>query len=250
MNNMNKTQIKIVSFDNLFLNANMYKQNNYSRKWVIIVHGIKRNGEYMESYTLNFYKRDFNVIAPDCRGHGKSEGKYAGMGWHDRLDVIKFIEKIIEMDRESEIILFGISMGGASVLSASGENLPQNVKCIISDCSFSDVYKIAKSKVKSVSPLFVFTVLPIANLASRIKNGYFLSDAKPINQVKKSKTPILFIHGDEDKLIPVAMAYELYEACASEKDILIIKGAAHAFSSISDPKNYWLKIDNFINKYL
>ena len=249
MINMNKSQIKITSFDNLFISANVYKQNDYSKKWAIIVHGIKRNGDYMESYVYNFYKRGFNVVAPDCRGHGKSEGKYIGMGWHDRLDVIKFIEKIIEMDKESQIVLFGVSMGGATVLCTSGENLPKNVKCIISDCSYTDAYKIAKINIKSVNSLFA-PFAPILNLAIRVRGGYFLSDAKPINQVKKSKTPTLFIHSDGDKLIPVKMAYELYDACASEKDILIIKGADHALSSVIDSKNYWTKVHEFINKYI
>ena len=248
--NFKKIELKIKSFDNLTLNSYMYKQQVYSKKWIIIVHGYKCYSAFMESYVRNFYRLGFNIITPDCRGHGASEGKYIGMGWHDRLDVINFINNIIHMDQQSEIALFGVSMGGASVLCASGEALPENVKCIISDCSYSDAYKIAKSKIKKINSLFVYPIAPIVNLISKIKHGYFLSDAKPIKQVKKSKTPILIIHGDEDKLIPVKMAYDLYKATGCEKDIFIAKGAGHGYSYIVDPIGYWKKIMEFTHKYI
>jgi len=128
--------------------------------------------------------------------------------------------------------------------------LPQNVKCIISDCSYSDAYKIAKIKIKKINPLFVYPAAPLINLVSKIKHGYFLSDAKPIKQVKKSKTPILFIHSDEDKLIPIKMAYDLYKATNCEKDIFIVKGAGHGHSSIVDPIGYWKKVKEFTDKYI
>ncbi len=247
---INKLQIKIKSFDNLSLNAHLYKQKSYTKKWVIIVHGYKCNADFMESYIINFFKLKFNIIAPDCRGHGLSEGNYIGMGWHDRLDIINFINEIIKIDKECEITLFGVSMGGATVLCTLSETLPKNIKCIISDCAYSDAYKIAKNKIKKINSLIVFPVAQIVNFVSKIKNGYFLTDAKPIKQVKKSKIPILFIHSDDDKLIPIKMCYDLYEACLSEKDLFIVKGAGHGYSSIVDPIGYWKKIKMFTDKYL
>lgn len=248
--NLEKSQLKIKSFDNLTLNSYMYKQQDYSKKWVIIVHGYKCDSAFMESYIRNFYKLGFNIIAPDCRGHGSSEGKYIGLGWHDRLDVINYIYKIIDIDSKAEIVLFGVSMGGATVLCASGEILPKNVKCVISDCAYSDAYKIAKKKIQKKSSFFVYPLAPIVNLASKLQNGYFLTDAKPIKQVKKSKTPTLFIHSDEDKLIPVKMVYDLYKAARPEKDIFIVNGAGHGYSSIVNPTGYWGKIKEFTHKYI
>ncbi len=250
MKSINKIQLKITSFDGLTLNAYMYEQKIYSKKWVIIVHGYNCYSDFMESYTRHFYSNNFNVIAPDCRGHGESEGNYIGMGWHDRLDVISWINKIIEKDPNSEIVLFGISMGAASILSATGENLPRNLKCAISDCSYSDGYKIIKNQIKSSSILPIFPFATIANIITKFRSGYFISDAKPINQVKKSKTPTLFIHSDQDKLIPFEMAYDLYENASCVKDMLIIKDAGHGYSSIVEPNLYWKKIEQFTNKYL
>ena len=89
-----------------------------------------------------FYWEDlnYNILMPNNRGHGKSEGNYIGFGWHDRLDYIEWIDYIINRSgKDSKILLHGISMGAATVLMTSGEDLPENVKAIVSDCAYTSV---------------------------------------------------------------------------------------------------------------
>ena len=95
-----------------------------------------------------------------------------------------------------------------------------------------------------------FPILNIANLMVKIKSGYFLNDASPIEAVKEAKVPIMFIHGDDDKFVPFYMLDELYEACSSEKQKLVIHGASHAHSEDENPEKYWKEVDAFINKYI
>ena len=83
---------------------------------------------------MKFYNQGYNVILPHMRGHGESEGAYIGMGYHDRKDIIKWVEYIISQDSLAEILIYGVSMGGAATMMVSGENLPDNVKCFIEDC--------------------------------------------------------------------------------------------------------------------
>ena len=90
----------------------------------------------------------------------------------------------------------------------------------------------------------------VSSLVAKIKAGYFLGDASAIKQVKNSKTPILFIHGDEDDFVPYYMMDELYDATNSEKEKLTIKNAGHAKASEIDPETYWTTVSNFINKYI
>ena len=81
----------------------------------------------------------FTVLMPGLRGHGESTGHYIGMGWHNRLDMLRWIDEIVRDDPEAEIVLFGISMGGATVMMTSGEALPPNVKVIVEDCGYTSV---------------------------------------------------------------------------------------------------------------
>ena len=68
----------------------------------------------MSNYGKKFYDMGYNVLIPDLRGHGMSEGDYIGMGWDERLDIIDLINYIIDVDKDSEIVLFGVSMGGCN----------------------------------------------------------------------------------------------------------------------------------------
>ena len=92
--------------------------------------------------------------------------------------------------------------------------------------------------------------MQLSNIVTKIKAGYSLEDASAIEQVKNSKTPILFIHGDKDDFVPYSMMDELYNATSSDKEKLIIEGAGHDHSYLVNPKLYWTSINTFLNKYV
>ncbi|WP_294349434.1 alpha/beta hydrolase [uncultured Clostridium sp.] len=240
---------EIESFDNLKLHG--YKINNEnSNVWVITVHGYMGSGAKMASYAENFYNIGYNVLVPDLRGHGKSEGDYIGMGWNDRKDILRWIDLILKENNNAKIILHGVSMGGATVMMTSGEKLPENVKCIIEDCGYSSVVDEFEDKLKNIFNLPKTPILQAADLVSRVRAGYWFSDASSVNQLKKAKVPILFIHGDKDDFVPYDMLDKVYNAADVEKEKLVVEGAEHAKSAYVNPELYWNTISNFINKHL
>lgn len=240
---------EIESFDNLKLHG--YKINNEnSNVWVITVHGYMGSGAKMASYAENFYNMGYNVLVPDLRGHGKSEGDYIGMGWNDRKDILRWIDLILKENNNAKIILHGVSMGGATDMMTSGEKLPENVKCIIEDCGYSSVVDEFEDKLKNIFNLPKTPILQAADLVSRVRAGYWFSDASSVNQLKKAKVPILFIHGDKDDFVPYDMLDKVYNAADVEKEKLVVEGAEHAKSAYVNPELYWNTISNFINKHL
>lgn len=70
--------------------------------------------------------------------------------------------------------------------------------------------------------------------------------ASALEQVKKSKTPILFIHGDANDFVPEYMCEELYNAANCIKDKLIIHDAGHIESKFKETETYYNKIFEFI----
>ena len=244
-----KSSVYINSFDNLRLHAYEIKESN-SNKWAITVHGYTANAEYMSSIAYKYYTLGYNLIVPDLRGHGKSEGHYIGMGWHDRLDIIKWIEYILNKDENAQILLHGISMGAATVMMVSGEELPKNVKVINEDCGYTGAKEQLAYKLKNMFKLPSFPLLNICSIITKIKAKYFISEASAIDQIKKSKTPILFIHGDKDKFVPFYMLEELYNGCNAYKDKLIINNAGHAKCEKVDSDLYWDKVITFISKFI
>ena len=251
----NYTDETLTSFDNLNLHAYKVLNQNDSNKWVITVHintftCITMNSNNMSSYAKNYYDIGYNVLIPDLRSHGLSEGDYIGMGWDDRLDIIDWINTILEYNPNAEIVLHGVSMGAATVSMVSGEDLPSNVKAIVADCGYTSVWDEFAYQLDDLFSLPEFPILNVSSLVAKVRAGYFLGEASTLKQVAKSKTPILFIHGDEDDFVPYYMMEELYNATSSEKEMLTIKNAGHAKASEVDPETYWTTVSNFTSKYI
>ncbi len=244
-------EVNITSDDGLNLVGYYLPAVVPSGKTAILAHGYSAQGTYMGSYAKIYYDMGYNVLLPDDRGHGKSDGNYIGFGWADRKDYIKWINYIIDsVGRDSQIILHGVSMGGATVLMTSGENIPDNVKAIVSDCAYTSVWDELEYQIKRMYNLPAFPILNTTSFLSKIKAGYSFEEASALKQVKSSKTPTLFIHGDADKFVPFNMVNELYQACSSEKDIFIVPGAGHGDAYNTDTAGYKNKVREFVNKYI
>lgn len=246
------TGLKTTGYKNTLLfaecikNDKYNKDNNINNKWVIILHGYGSKGANMYSAGRIFYNKGFNILIPDLRGHGLSGADYVGMGWHDRFDVISWINEIIKIDKDAKITIYGVSMGASTALMTSGESLPSNIKCIISDSAYTTAYEVLKHQLKKMDKVPVTLFLDTINNMCKIKNGYFLKDANTIKQVSNSKTPILFIHGSNDNIVPSKMVYDIYNHTNSKKQILVLKNTGHTMSSICNKKTYWQKIFKFI----
>ncbi|WP_195989725.1 alpha/beta hydrolase [Clostridium sp. D53t1_180928_C8] len=250
LNKSNYIDEYITSSDNLKLHSYKIKNEVSSNKWVITVHGYTSEGLNMSTYAKKYYDMGYNILIPDLRAHGLSDGDYIGMGWDDRLDIISWINIILNENPDAEIILHGVSMGAATVTMTSGEALPSNIKAIIADCGYTSVWDQFSYQLDDLFSLPEFPIMHVSSLVAKIRAGYSLGEASSIEQVKKSKTPILYIHGDQDDFVPYFMMEELYNSTNSEKEMLTIKGAGHAKSSEVDPETYWTTITNFTNKYI
>lgn len=250
LNSISKKEINIQSNDKLQLFASEFKLSNESNKWIILVHGYTSEQSSIYDIARYYSDKGYNVLTPDLRAHGLSEGKYVGMGWLDRNDLLLWIDYLLKNYRNSEIILHGVSMGAATVMMASGENLPTNVKLIVEDCGYTSVWDIFSFKLKLRFNLSTFPVLNAASFITNVRAGYNYKEASSIDQIKKSVTPILFIHGNADEFVPVNMAYKLYDNANINKELIIVDGAGHAESRLADEELYYGSIFSFIDKYL
>ncbi len=248
----NGTDKYIVSYDGLTLHGHFAENPDADGKYAIVCHGYTGNATNMNSYAKGIYSMGFSVLCPNARAHGKSEGELIGMGYLERRDIIAWINEIIKNYPRAQILLFGVSMGGATVLFTSGEaDLPSNVKAIVSDCAFSSVYDEVGNVIKRyASFLPSFPIVDSGSVVCELKGGYSFRDASCVEAVKRSSTPTLFIHGSKDTFVPFYMLDILYENAACEKEKLVVNGAGHGASRKTDPDLYWATVENFIeNKF-
>ena len=219
--------------------------------WVLLLHGYTGQKEEMYPLARWYQQQGFHVIVPDMRCQGESEGDFIGMGYTDSEDNMLWIREILRQDPEAKIILHGQSMGAACALIMSGrEDLPENVAAVISDSAYTDAYSMFCNRFHTWFHLPPALVVPAANLFLQLRGGYDLHNASALEAVKKSNIPTLFIHGEEEKMVPSGMAYELYEAKSGDKELLMVPGAGHTQAVDIAPEEYFTAIEELIGGML
>ena len=205
----------------------------------IFFHGYRANGVRDGSGAFEVSgEAGFNLLIVDQRSSGNSEGNVITFGVKEKLDVLSWIDYVINrFGKEVKIILAGISMGASTVLMASELDLPENVKCITADCGYSSQTEII-NKVGKEMKMPIKLLFPFLKLGAFIYGGFNIDSRTPLDAVKNAKVPIFFIHGDCDTFVPCHMCDELYDACTSPKRKLIVKNAAHGVSFFVDNNSY------------
>lgn len=238
--------------ENHALKAYFLPAENDSKKFVFLSHGYRSNARDEFGRFAKFYHDNgVNVFMVDHQAAGQSEGGLITFGQREARDGLGWLGFMIDtFGDDIEIFLHGISMGCATVTAMTGnDTLPENVKFTVADCGYTSMLDEFKSNLdKAHVP--AFPLLNAVSVIHRAATGMSIKEGAPIDMVKNAKVPVLFIHGATDDFVPTTMVFELYEACTSEKDLLIVDDAEHAESYKKDPASYEAKVKEFMDKYL
>ncbi len=234
------------SFDGLELKAKKFSPAENSNRWAVLIHGYGRDGTFAYDYAEEYLKRGWNVLIPDLRAAGESEGKFITMGALESQDVLNWTEKI---PADSKIILHGVSMGAATALMTAALE-PKNLVAVVEDCGYTSAYEMFTAQLEKIFGLPEYPVMPCADIVCKFKTSIKISDAAPIDSVEKIKVPVLFIHGDADGLVPFEMMEKLFDACAAPKEKFVVEGAGHADAKRKNPAAYFDKVFEFLEDKL
>ena len=241
------TPVEIVNKSGLKLYGRYRMRPEATHRWIISVHGYRDDHRFMLPYVMRFYEGGFNVFTQDNRAHGMSDGDYISMGWLDKDDVYEWIDCIRRMDPDAEVIVHGVSMGGATTMMLSGLNHPAVIG-YVEDCGYTSTWDMFKVVMNRDYHLPTFPIMDLTNLMSRLKLGFDFKKSSSLAQIRKCVKPILFMHGEKDDYIPVEMCHTLYENYGGEKDLYITPDAGHAESMDYDPDTYFSTIFEFISR--
>ena len=241
--------VSIPNSEGRHINALLYKQDNDNSKYAIVVHGYRASVKSVSYLAKRYFEAGYNVLIPYLRAHLGSDYDYCTMGWRERFDIIDWINYIDSTATNAKIVLHGVSMGAATVMMTTGESLPSCVICAIEDCGYTSVYDAYSFKIPKMMHIPAFPSIDIFRRAIKKRVGFDIKEASALEQVKRSHTPTLFIHGNDDTVVPVSMAHELYLAASCEKELMVCKHANHEMSALLYPNKYWGKVWSFIEKY-
>ena len=240
-----------MSEDGLKLHAYLFPaEEGVGKKFLLGIHGYRSYSRPEFGPYIEFYRSlGYTLLLPDDRAHAPSEGNYIGFGVLDRLDCVGWANYIVEKyGEDTEIILHGVSMGAATVLAASGENLPAQVKGIVADCGYTSAEAIIKHHFKNSMHLPIWPIYPLCEKICEKRAGFNFHTHTPIQQLEKAKVPMLFVQGGQDKMVPAYMVKELYNACPTEKELLVVEEAGHGESIAFEPDQYHALICWLVNR--
>ncbi len=240
--------VEITSFDGIRLVGHYFKAKA-PKRIVIAMHGWRSAWNYDYSLLSNFFEKSgCSVLYPEQRGQNASGGDYMGFGILERHDCLEWVKYIAENEsKDIPIYLFGVSMGAATVMMTSNLELPSNVVGIIADCGYTSPKDIWRHVVQNNLRV------PYGFISGKVDKTYKKYTSRECNYsctdaLSETKIPVMFIHGTDDKFVPVEMTYRNYMACASKKELLIVPGAGHGRSYAVDTERYEKRVREFFKK--
>lgn len=248
-------QVTIQSRDGLKLAGRFY-QGLEGRPLIILMHGYRSTAARDCAGAFRIaHQQGYNILLVDQRAHGSSEGETVSMGILERYDCLRWIAYAVNRFAEKDIILMGVSMGASTVLMTSGHPLPSQIKGIIADCGYSDVREIM-TKISCRVKLPFHLKMPGELAYQLTKIGAFLfgrfnpEDTSPKTAVQKCELPMLIIHGEKDRLVPVYMAHDNFSGCNENSELFLVPEADHIMSYYVDTEGYTKRVTAFIEKCL
>ena len=251
-----KYKVKLVG--NIYY-ANPDKDGNpTSNKWVYLVHGSQMNGQAIADALGQMYlDQGYNVLAPDSRGYGNSEGSVA-MGYVESLDVWDWLTYLNNTygSKCKKVIIHGVSLGGATTIFASGLEVngktlkDQKVIGLVEDCGYTsltgiieEMLKSTKSSSELTSNKLVAKILGVIKQddLSSLSNESLTESAikklliekigvgltednfdqyqNALNSLNMCNLPLLIVHGTKDSMVSFENSTEIYNTAINNSKI-------------------------------
>ncbi len=239
--------VELQTFDGLTLRGRFYEFSP-DAPIEIMMHGYRGNMERdLSGGIFRALNIGHSVLVYNHRGSGNSDGNTLTFGINESRDCRCWIDYVLKkINPDAKIILSGVSMGAATAMITSGfDDLPQNIIGIVADCGYTSAKDIIKKVIVDMK-LPPNLLYPFVRLGARIFGGFNIDEFSPNEQVKKSKIPTIFVHGDADDFVPREMTERNYKDCSSDKkELYIVKEAAHGLAYAVAKDDYLEKLTEF-----
>ena len=208
-------RIETETSDGLKVSAWRFKEKE-PKGIVIVLHGMHgQNASSLLDFGYFFKEANYETFCLDMRAHGYSEGKRIGFGYTEVKDVNALLNWIKEKPnyKDKKIILYGISMGGATAINTAAEREDANMVISVSAHGSFESTFLDYMRKENIPELIINMFKPSIRLVLLGKYRVNPVSNSPIKKIIKIKnTPVLLIHGDKDEQVLVHQAYNLKQA--------------------------------------
>jgi hypothetical protein len=216
------------------------------KKFVVISHGYTYSHHGSIKYAKMMMNLGYNIIMYDHRFHGASGGKNSTLGYFEKDDLKQVIDHIFNTyGQDIYLGTYGESMGSSTCLLEQAED--ERVRFVISDAGFSRLKPlISREIMKKKLPVSLF--YGIANVFVWLMTHANLNKVNPIEAIKDSTIPMLFVHGKQDDFIPYQDSIDMYKSYQGPKQLFLADYKAfHARSYYFNQEKYNHVLKEFID---
>lgn len=223
-----------------------------TRNTVILLHGLYQNRTMCIPYANIYRRMGYNVLLADLRGHGESEGGHTDWGIHDVEDMNAWVSLLRSKHPQMQIGFHGVSLGAAMALIYSASDEGKQMKFYVADSSYGDLLDLGRDKLMKYTGddrlvLGMDVLNPFFQAALYMHTGKLLSDIDPVNRVQHMTSPVLFLHGAKDQLVPPEVAELLLaDSSSTNKKLYIFQGASHTMEMSANGPAYREYVTDFI----
>ncbi|WP_207497309.1 alpha/beta hydrolase [Aridibaculum aurantiacum] len=206
-------------------------------------HGGTRSGVLSEMKA--FHEFGYNVLAIDFRAHGKSDGNTCTVGYHEDADVMAAYEHIAAKG-ESNIILWGISMGAAAIARTMAEHENIKPKKVILEMPFATLEEAVEARLRMMK----LPEEPFATLLTfwgGLQNGFWAFGHRPVDYVKEINTPVLVQWGRNDSRVSESETTSIFENIPTEeKRLVVYENSGHESLLRKEPAKWVTNVAAFL----
>ena len=177
---------------------------------VLFVHGNKHNLTRFSDHYALFAELGLSFFTFDYPGYGQSAGSPSEHGVYAAARAALSHLRHTLGCPENEIIVYGCSMGGAVAIELLQS---ERAKALVTESTFTNSWEMARH---------LYPFLPFWRLLPK----RFPNDER----IRNLTLPLFMLHGDADRVVPVAMAHQLLSLAPAGTQLEIVQGANHVNS--------------------
>ncbi len=249
-------EFSIYSDDGLKLFATaVYANKDVAPKGVVLMfHGYHSAGRRDFCIQIKIlHNAGYHILLADQRTHQRSEGKYVCYGTKEHRDVLLWRNKAEEIfGKELPITYMGLSMGGATVLMASGITYKDdgNVRCVVADCPFCTPHEVVAHVLTTRHNMIPYPLLFFINFWCITIAKFSLFKYSSARAVAHTHLPILIFHGMEDDYVKYTQSEKISKASHGNLTLSLYPGANHAECVYRDEERYKKELLDFLDKHM
>lgn len=235
--------IYLTTKDNIKLQGWYLKTDSAAKGTVVMFHGHGSTKSAIIKESEAFRKMGYNTFLLDFRAHGSSGGNTTTIGYYEAEDV-ELAYNYIKSKGEKNMVLWGISMGAATITKAVSDYALQPNKIIL-EMPFGSILKAAEGRIKMMQ-------LPGEPLATLItfwggaEHGFWGFGMKPTEFAKKIKCPVLLQWGKNDPRVTRDEIDMIYANIEAPKKLVVYENAAHESLCKNENDKWTAEVQSFL----